>query len=163
MEFDLDRWLMTIAKTDPTPAGGSLALVTLAGAAALASKCSRLSGMEYELFDKYAELMSEFSAEDARLYKNFTKGGKEEALAAVEAGLLHIHSAIGLCEELKKLEVKESLRLDSDAAFSLAFESALVLLKNFGNNFTDENIISLHARIQNLLNSPIAQAPIKTP
>jgi formiminotetrahydrofolate cyclodeaminase len=136
MDLEIRRWLEQLSSNDPTPAGGSLALVTLAGAAALASKCARLSGADHWDFDVFAADLSRYAVEDCGAYDALVSGDEGVALSAVKMSLTHVGRALELVELASGLQggCSAPLMPDLRAASSLAVNATEVLLDNLEGN-----------------------------
>jgi hypothetical protein len=117
------------------PAGGSLALVTLAGAAALAAKVERLGGgYPTELADLSAFFL-DAAEEDAAAYAA-SSGGADARLRCLDAGLVHLEAALELLDRVGALfeGLPPHLSADVAAAGRLARASAQTLLVNVAVN-----------------------------
>jgi hypothetical protein len=136
MELDLWKWLKLLASHDPTPAGGSLALATLAGAAALASKCARLSGASHAGYDGFASDFQNFAGQDCEIYSALTSDDEAKIRHAILESLGHAQAALEFLElsSASKVYFKPVLLPDLNAALTLAATSANILLDNLEAN-----------------------------
>jgi formiminotetrahydrofolate cyclodeaminase len=136
--WSLAEWLQGLARRDPTPAGGALALTTLAGAAALAAKVARLGGVTVPGFEAGARYFLRAAERDAELYAG-AAGGEPEALrASLQASLDDLGSAAEFLEELSPLfpRLKPGLEADLAAAERLARAAARTLSVNLAVNLS---------------------------
>ncbi len=140
-QTDTDRplgdWIAALAGSSPTPAGGALALVTLAGAAALAAKLARLAGDHDP--DRHRERADRFlraAGDDARGYGPAARRGGAAARAFLGQGLAQAEAAVALLDDLAGLgpRVPAPARPDVTAAAGLAREGARVLVANLRAN-----------------------------
>jgi formiminotetrahydrofolate cyclodeaminase len=136
MELNLKPWLELMASHDPTPAGGSLALATLAGGAALASKCARLSGAPHQTFDTFICDFHRFAAQDCDAYAALVSGDPAKADEAQRVSLRHLQSGLEFLEKASALKggCKSVLAPDLNAACGLAAAAIRVLLGNLEAN-----------------------------
>ncbi len=132
----LDAWFEALASPAPTPAGGALAFVTLAGAAALAAKAARAGGGAPGRFVAWIRVFLEGAVEDAGGYVEAASGSPEARVRFLAQGLERLEDAAVLVDELDKLaaRVRGSLAPDVAAARRLAREAARVLAENLAFN-----------------------------
>lgn len=131
----LEAWARALAGPDPVPAGGALALVTLAGAAALGAKLAAIGGRDPAALSEVAGFFLEAAEEDAATYAATLAGG-EAKLSCVDAGLHHLEAALEALERLQGLfdGLPPHLSADVAAAARLARASAQTLLVNLAVN-----------------------------
>ena len=132
----LDAWLEALASPAPTPAGGALAFVTLAGAAALAAKAARAGGGAPGRFVAWIRVFLEGAVEDAGGYAEAASGPPEARMRFLAQGLERLEGAAAFVDELGELaaRVRGALGPDVVAAGRLAREAAGVLAENLAFN-----------------------------
>ncbi len=132
----LGEWLEALASPAPTPAGGALAFVTLAGAAALAAKAARAGGGAPGRFVTWMRTFLAGAAEDARGYPEAAAGPPEARVRFLVQGLERLEGAVDFAEELAELaaRVRGGLGPDVAAAARLAREAVGVLAQNLAYN-----------------------------
>lgn len=135
-EWTVGEWVEGLARRTPTPAGGALALVTLAGAAALAAKMARLRGRAFGHLETAAAGFLGGAGADGPAYQAARRGGEAEARASLALGLAHLGQAAALLEALHPVfdGLPPGLAADVAAAEGLARASARVLLVNLAVN-----------------------------
>jgi len=136
MSFKLNTWLDLLATSDPTPAGGSLAMVTLAGAASLASKCARLSGVDNTNFKSFSNDFNQFALDDVAVYEDIKNSGSRGTAEALAESAKHIRKAIELLEAIVRLRssCNKLVKPDCEASLRLAHSAIGVLLVNMEAN-----------------------------
>jgi len=136
--WSLAEWVYALARRDPTPAGGALALATLAGAAALAAKAARLAGLSAEGFEAGAHHFLAAAERDGELYRLAARGGADAVRASLQASLDDLGSAAEFLEELGPLfeELGPGLGADLSAAERLARAAARTLSVNLAVNLS---------------------------
>lgn len=134
----LGEWVWALARRDPVPAGGALALATLAGAAALAGKAARLSGHPARAWEERAGRFLAEAERDGPLYAAAARGDAEAARASVEATLGALEQAVTLLEDLAPLfdGLSPALAADAAAAERLARAGAQTLSLNLAANLS---------------------------
>lgn len=134
--WSLGAWIHALARRDPVPAGGALALATLAGASALAAKTARLSGRPSERWEERAGNLLSEASRDGELYAHAVRGGSAEVRASLEATLGALEEAVCLLQELAPLfsGVGPALAADAAAAERLARAGARTLSVNLAAN-----------------------------
>jgi len=137
-EQTLGAWVRALARRDPVPAGGALALATLAGAAALAAKAARLSGRSPGAWEARAEDLLGEAERDGELYLRAVRGGPEGIQASLDASLEALEKAVGVVEDLAPLftGVSPALAADVAAAERLARAGAQTLSVNLAANLS---------------------------
>ncbi len=132
----LSAWFEALASPAPTPAGGALAFVTLAGTAALAAKAARAGGGAPGRFVARVRTFLEGAAEDARGYSETASGPSGARMRFLARGLERLEGAAAFVDELADLaaRVRGALRPDVTAAERLAREAAWVLAENLAFN-----------------------------
>ncbi|GAB4261500.1 MAG: hypothetical protein Kow0092_11080 [Deferrisomatales bacterium] len=131
----LDPWIQALAAREPTPAGGALALVTLAGSAALAAKVIRIAGGDWPRGDVLAREFLEGADRDARAYRA-AAAASESRRACLDLGLEQVGEGIRFLEGLAPWfdRLPEPLRADLAAAERLARAACRTLLVNLAVN-----------------------------
>lgn len=134
----LGAWVDALARRDPVPAGGALALATLAGAAALAAKAARLSGRSPRPWEARAAALLREAERDGELYLRAVRGGAEAVQASLDASLEALEKAVGVIEDLAPLfsGVSPALAPDVAAAERLARAGAQTLAVNLAANLS---------------------------
>lgn len=134
----LEEWVRALARRDPVPAGGALALATLAGAAALAAKAARLSGDPSQGWEDRAGRFLAEAERDGPLYAAAARGGADAARASLGATLDALEEAVSLLEDLAPLfgGLGPSLAADAAAAERLARAGAHTLFLNLAANLS---------------------------
>lgn len=134
----LEVWIHALARRDPAPAGGALALATLAGTAALAAKTARLSGGSPRRWEERAERFLTEAQRDGPLYAAAARGGVEAARASLEATLDSLEEALALLDDLAPLfdALSPALAPDAAAAERLARAGAQTLSANLAANLS---------------------------
>ena len=132
----LDEWIERLGGEAPTPAGGALALVTLAGAAALVGKVARLAGVGPERLVGLARGLLAAAEEDARGYPRARSGGGAPARAFLARGADRVEQALEIVRAAGELRgrVAPDVAADLGAAEGLARQAAEVLLANLEVN-----------------------------
>ncbi len=131
----LAEWTRDLAGPRPTPAGGALALVSLAGAAALATKLARLLNEETRDLEEHAPWFLAAAEEDTTAYRRASRGG-EGRRRCLEAQRDHLERALGLLDRVDGLFEKAppALAADVTAAERIARAAARGLLLNLAVN-----------------------------
>lgn len=134
----LGEWVWALARRDPVPAGGALALATLAGASALAAKAARLSGQPSQGWEDRAEGFLSEAERDGPLYAEAARGDADAARTSLEATLGALEEAVSLLEDLAPLfgGLDPSLAADAAAAERLARAGAQTLSLNLAANLS---------------------------
>lgn len=137
-EWTMGAWVRALARQDPVPAGGALALATLAGAAALAAKAARLGGGPTERWEARAKDFLREADRDGALYLQAVRMGEEGVRACLEAGLEALEKAVGALEDLGDLfaGLSPALAADVAAAERLARAGAQTLSLNLAANLS---------------------------
>ena len=137
-DHTFEEWIEALARRSPTPAGGALALVSLAGAAALAAKVARLTGMGAEPFDTMARAFLEGATRDGESYAAAVRGGLAEVRACLSLGLEHLRSAVAFLESLGPLfsGLEPGLAADVAAAERIGRAAAQTCLVNLAVNLS---------------------------
>ena len=133
--WDLGHWLEALARERPTPAGGSLALVTLAGAAALVAKVSAIAGRPAAGFEALAADFLEGARRDAVLYPR-ADAGPDEVRAALEGEAVQLERGVEFLEALGQVfpGLSEALVADVVAGERLSRAACRTLLANLAVN-----------------------------
>ncbi len=136
VEGPLGAWIAALAGPAPTPAGGALALVSLAGAAALGAKLARLAGDDPGPYRERADGFLAAAGDDARGYGPAARRRGAVARAFLGTGIAQAKTAVALIEDLAGLatRVPAAVRPDVGAAAGIARESARVLVANLRAN-----------------------------
>ncbi len=134
----LGKWIEELGGEAPTPAGGALALVTLAGAAALVGKVARLAGRGPDPFPGLARGLLAAADEDARGYPRARSGGGDPARAFLARGADRVEEALVIVRAARELRgrVGPEVAADLEAAEGLARRAAEVLLSNLEVNLS---------------------------
>ncbi len=134
----LGAWVHALARRDPVPAGGALALATLAGAAALAAKAARLSGRPPGPWEERAAEFLREAKRDGELYLQAVRGGAGGIQASLDASLEALEKAVGAIEDLAPLfsGVSPALAADVAAVERLARAGAQILSVNLAANLS---------------------------
>lgn len=128
-DITFGHWLDGLASRSPTPAGGALAYVTLAGCAALGAKLARLSHSDQEVFERWSSLFADHASADADCYAP----GDTNAFAG------ELHRAENAHDFVKLLDgstptVPDRARPDLEAVRALAKASLGVIAANLKAN-----------------------------
>jgi len=136
--WSLGDWLHALARQDPTPAGGALALVTLAGTAALAAKAARLAAVPAAGFEAAAHHFLKAAEVDSELFVEAARGEPEALRKSLQASLDDLSSATEFLEELGPLfpKLNPGLEADLSAAERLARAAARTLSVNVAVNLS---------------------------
>jgi len=134
-QWDLGHWIEALARGRPTPAGGSLALVTLAGAAALAAKVSAIAGLPAAGFEALAADFLGAARRDAALYPR-ADAGPDEVRAALEREAVHLERGVEFLGVLGDVfpGLPEVLAADVAAGERLSRAACRTLLANLAVN-----------------------------
>ncbi len=134
----LDEWIESLGGEAPTPAGGALALVTLAGAAALTGKVARLAGRAPDRLLGLARGLLAAADEDTRGYPRARCGGGAPARAFLSRGADRVEEALEIVRAAGELRprVGPDVAADLEAAEGLARQAAEVLLTNLEVNLS---------------------------
>jgi formiminotetrahydrofolate cyclodeaminase len=137
-DHTLEEWIQVLARRSPTPAGGALALVSLAGAAALSAKMARLGGQRTESFESLARAFLEGAARDGESYSAAARGGAAEKRACLSLTLEHLRSAVAFLESLGPLfsGAEPDLAADVAAAERIGRAAAETCLVNLAVNLS---------------------------
>jgi hypothetical protein len=156
-ELPLAAWVETLAGRAPVPAGGALALATLAGAAALASKMARLAQADGRPFRESAHFFLRAAEEDGESYAEALARRKDAADRCLDRGMEHLERAVSFVEEVGTTfgEMAAHLKADVAAAAGLGRASARVLLVNLAVNVSQwsreaGNAAEASARLEDL-------------
>lgn len=125
-----EDWFSRFLGPSPTPAGGSLALLTLAEAAALSVKLFRLAGRPQGEMENFAVDFVVFAEEDASFYLQALKGTGADREDLLKAGERHMSKAAKFLEKIRTAR-KTATPLsapDYDAVITLG-EAALKVLE----------------------------------
>ncbi len=135
----LEEWIRALAVGTPTPAGGALALVSLAGAAALAAKVARLSGRDPTELEGLAGAFLKGAERDGAAYSAAVRGGADEVRACLSLTAGHVESALRLLELLAPLfdGLPASLAADVAAAERVSRAAARTCLMNLAVNLSE--------------------------
>jgi hypothetical protein len=133
--WDLGNWIEALARRRPTPAGGSLALVTLAGAAALTAKVSAIAGGPPGGFERLAADFLEAARLDAALYPR-ADARPEAVRAALEGEVAHLERGVEFLGALGEVfaGLPEALVPDVAAGERLSRAACRTLLANLAVN-----------------------------
>jgi hypothetical protein len=136
--WSLAEWIGALARRDPVPAGGALALATLAGAAGLAAKAARLSGRPSRGWEDRARRFLAEAERDGPLYAAAARGGADAAKASLGATLDALEEAVCFLEDLAPLfgGLGPALAADAAAAERLARAGAQTLSLNLAANLS---------------------------
>ncbi len=134
-EWHLGPWIEALARRRPTPAGGSLALVTLAGAAALTAKVSAIAGRPPAGFEGLAEGFLEAARLDAALYPR-SDAGPDAVRATLDAEAAHLERGVEFLRALGEVfpGLPEALAADVAAGERLSRAACRTLLANLAVN-----------------------------
>jgi formiminotetrahydrofolate cyclodeaminase len=160
----LKSWIEALSHSVPVPAGGALALVTLAGSAALAAKVARIAGNGPGLYDRWAWGFLEAAQQDGEAYLAARHGTVADVRGCLALTTEHLEQAVELLESLAPLfeGLSPALKADAAAAERAARASACTLLVNLAVNlsqWTDEypdlgesasNLAALKARLESV-------------
>ena len=138
-EMTLEGWIRALARETPTPAGGALALATLAGAAALCAKVAGLAGRPPGRLEGLAIAFLEGAERDGALYLAAVRGGNAEEAACLRAGGEDLERALDLLDEIGGLfaGLATSLAADVAAAERMSRAAARTLLVNLAVNLSE--------------------------
>lgn len=134
--WTVEEWLHALGHRKPTPAGGALALMTLAGAAALAAKIARLAGRDPAAFDAWTGTFFAGAEGDGEAYRAAVREGAEGVGRCLGLGVDQATEAVGFLEALGPLfpALSPGLRADVAAAERLGRAAAQTLLVNLAVN-----------------------------
>ncbi|GAB6063902.1 hypothetical protein [Deferrisoma palaeochoriense] len=124
-------WVESLERGRPTPAGGSLAWVTLAGAAGLAAKLEAIEGRCGEGCRARARAFVRAAADDAEGFRRARTPGERTAFLR-RSGIL-VEEANRFLEELQAAAARcdrAAIRPDWEAALRLAGAALEVLWEN---------------------------------
>lgn len=129
-------WISALGSNKPLPAGGALALVTLAGAAALTAKVARTAGLPASEFIEFSGAFQRFADEDCRLYVDASTADPSKLRTAAETSLHHLETAHSFPEAAGQLtnKVGQALQGDLEAAIWLSMTASIVLANNLKEN-----------------------------
>lgn len=129
-------WVSALGGRGATPAGGALALVTLAGAAALAGKIVSIAGNDVGPLGALACSFVRAADEDGAAYERARKGGVTEACACLETELARLEQAVELLATIGTHfdGLRPELAADLAAAGRLARAAAQTLVTNWAVN-----------------------------
>jgi formiminotetrahydrofolate cyclodeaminase len=132
----LAQWTAALSERAPVPAGGALACVTAAGAAALASKVARLRGFSSLQLSELARSFLRAAEEDGENYAKAVTLGGEAKDACLDADREHLERAVEFLENLAELfpDLPSPLAADVAAAGRLGRAAARTLLVNLAVN-----------------------------
>jgi formiminotetrahydrofolate cyclodeaminase len=135
----LRNWIDALARETPVPAGGALALVTLAGSAALAAKVARLTGRDPDLYDHWAEGFLKGAERDGEAYLAARNGSAADIRACLGLSVEQLESAVSFLESLEALfeGLSPALKADAAAAERGGRASARTLLVNLAVNLAE--------------------------
>lgn len=133
--WSLGPWIEALSLRRPTPAGGALALATLAGSAALAAKIAAIAGLPPGGFERRAAAFLEAAARDAALYPR-ADAGPEAVRDSLASEIDHLEQGVAFLEALSGLfsGLPEDLRADAAAGERLARAACRTLLANLAVN-----------------------------
>ncbi len=136
--WPLGEWVEALSRRDPTPAGGALALATLAGAAALAAKVARLSGLPAERFEQGAHRFLAAAERDGDLYVRAARRVPEAAGQSLRASLDDLEAAAAFLDRLGPLfpRLGQNVAADLSTAERLARAAAQTLSINLAVNLS---------------------------
>lgn len=137
--LSLEDWLSALAGPRALPAGGALALVTLAGASALAAKVLGRCGGDAVALEAIADRFLAAAEEDAEGYARAAREGGGALSACLAVGIDHLEDSLSLAEVLGEAfgGVPAALAADLAAAEGLARASARALLVNLAVNLSE--------------------------
>lgn len=127
-EYSLTQWVEALAGRRPTPAGGALAFVTLAGAAALAGKLARLTRADPCPWETRAARLLSLAEEDG---EGYLRGEPPEA------EIRRLEEALDLLAGLASLAeagLSPALAADLAASRRLAHAAVGALCANLRHN-----------------------------
>jgi formiminotetrahydrofolate cyclodeaminase len=132
-------WVAALESRAPVPAGGALALVTLAGAAALAGKVLRIRQREASAYEGLSRLFLFAAGEDGDSYGAAKREGPAGMFRCLQAGLHHLETAVNLLEALGESfeDLPPGLAADMAASGRLAHAAAQTLLVNLAVNLAE--------------------------
>jgi hypothetical protein len=135
----LRTWIDALSRETPVPAGGALALVTLAGSAALAAKVARLTGRDPDPYDHWAEGFLAGAERDGEAYLAARNGSAADVRACLALSVGHLESAVSFLESIEALFAGLSPALKADAAATErgGRASARTLLVNLAVNLSE--------------------------
>lgn len=135
----LRTWIDALSRKEPTPAGGALALITLAGSAALVAKVARLSGREPVRFERMADGFLEAAESDSRTYREACRAGDAAMRDCLELGLRHLSEAVEFLESVATVfeGLSPALSADVAAAERAGRASARTLFVNLAVNVSE--------------------------
>lgn len=131
-----DDWFTRFLGPTPTPAGGSLALLTLAQAAALSAKLMKIEKKPHAEMENLAVDFVVFAEEDAALYLKALKGTGVEREELLREGERHISKARKFLEKIiaAKNSAPSFAAPDYDAVIILGQAALTVLAGNLKVN-----------------------------
>lgn len=152
-ELPLGGWIEALLGNAPVPAGGALALTTLAGAAALTGKMARLRRIDDRFFSRLAEYFLSASEEDASNYAAALAGSEGALEHCLSVGAEHLERAVTFLEEVESAfpELPPAIAADVAAASGLGRAAARILLVNLAVNLSAWDAAANAAAISALL------------
>lgn len=163
-DSSLKSWIETLSRAAPVPAGGALALVTLAGSAALAAKVARIAGSSAGAYGRWSWGFLEAAHKDGEAYLAAYHGTVEDVRGCLALTTEHLAQAVEFLESLAALfeSLSPELKADAAAAERAARASARTLLVNLAVNLSQwadqypdlgesaSNLAALEARLESV-------------